>query len=174
MLDSLDGTRRGRCWTPTPGPRTARSPWAGWASATTAATWPTAAPRPAPTGPPGTCWRSPPARLLPDELRWTKFSAGLLDQGRQGLLLQPLRGAEEGRRVPGAELQQQVYYHRLGTPQSADVLVYFRPEHPEWQYDGRGHRGRPLPGHHHAPGHRRPLPHHGQGPAPSRTRCRSS
>ena len=28
-----------------------------------------------------------------------------------------------------------MFYHRLGTPQSADALVYFRPEHREWQYE---------------------------------------
>ena len=59
------GRAAGRCWTPTPGPRTARSPWAASAPATTAATWPIAAPRPAPIGPPGTSWRSPPARCCP-------------------------------------------------------------------------------------------------------------
>ena len=27
---------------------------------------------------------------------------------------------------------QTLYYHKLGTPQSADVRVYARPDHPSW------------------------------------------
>jgi prolyl oligopeptidase len=27
-------------------------------------------------------------------------------------------------------------YHRIGTPQSEDVLVYKRPDHPDWSFDG--------------------------------------
>ena len=27
-----------------------------------------------------------------------------------------------------------MYYHRLGTPQSGDVLVYRRPDHPDWGF----------------------------------------
>ena len=99
--------RRGCFWIPTSGRKTARSPWPEWASAMTANTWPTAAPRPAPTGPPGTCWRSPRGKLLPDELKWTKCVQRLVDQGRQGHFLQPLRRASPRRRVPGPQLQQQ-------------------------------------------------------------------
>lgn len=29
-------------------------------------------------------------------------------------------------------LNQSVYYHRLGTPQAEDVLIYARPENPDW------------------------------------------
>ena len=43
---------------------------------------------------------------------------------------------------PGAEYQtlnfnNKLCYHRVGTPQSADVLVYFRPEQRKWRYEGR-------------------------------------
>ncbi len=31
-------------------------------------------------------------------------------------------------------MNNRLCYHRLGTPQSADVPVYWRPEHPEWLY----------------------------------------
>src|SRR5688500_18771756 len=30
---------------------------------------------------------------------------------------------------------QKLYYHRLGTPQSADELIYSRPDEPDWGYD---------------------------------------
>ena len=51
-------------------------------------------------------------KVLPDELKWTKFSAGLLDQGRQGLLLQPLRGAEAGAEFQALNFNNKLYYHR--------------------------------------------------------------
>ena len=57
-----------------------------------------------------------------------------LDQGRQRLLLQPLRRAEGRRRAAGAEPEPELYYHRLGTPQAADKLVYERPDHPTWGF----------------------------------------
>ena len=60
-----------------------------------------------------------------------------LDERRQGLLLQPLRRAEAGRRRSRAlNLNQKLYYHRLGTPQAEDVLVYERPDHPKWGFGG--------------------------------------
>ena len=86
-------------------------------------------------------------KLLPDELKWTKFSHASWTKDGKGFFYTPLRRAAAGRRVPGPELQQQALLPPLGTPQSADVLVYWRPEHPEWRYDGRRDRGRPLPGH---------------------------
>ena len=76
------------------------------------------------------------AKQLPDELRWTKFSQRLLDQGRQGLFLRPLRAAQGRGRFQSLNFNHKLYYHRIGTPQEADVLVYYRPEHPDWQYDG--------------------------------------
>ena len=32
-------------------------------------------------------------------------------------------------------LNQRVMYHRVGTPQADDVLVYKRPDHPEWGFE---------------------------------------
>ncbi len=46
-------------------------------------------------------------RQLPDELQVDQVLQRLVDQGQQGLFLQPIRGAEDGRRVSGVELQQQ-------------------------------------------------------------------
>ena len=44
----------------------------------------------------------------------------------------PSRGAE----FQALNFNNKLCYHRVGTPQSADVLVYWRPEHPEWRYAG--------------------------------------
>ncbi len=31
-----------------------------------------------------------------------------------------------------AALNEKVYFHKLGDPQSADKLIYERPDHPNW------------------------------------------
>ena len=42
----------------------------------------------------------------------------------------------EGEAYKGANYYQKLYYHRLGTPQSEDVLVYERPDQKEWGFGG--------------------------------------
>ena len=75
-------------------------------------------------------------RQLSDELRWIKFSDASWTKDNQGFFYsryeQPKRGAE----FQSLNFNHKLYYHRIGTPQEADVLVYYRPEHPEWEYDG--------------------------------------
>ncbi|MET0180154.1 MAG: prolyl oligopeptidase family serine peptidase, partial [Novosphingobium sp.] len=70
---------------------------------------------------------------LADELAWVKFS-GLAWVGNEGVLYS--RFPESGDK-PGFQernYNQAVYFHRLGTPQSEDQLVFATPDHPE-----RGH-----------------------------------
>ena len=75
-------------------------------------------------------------KQLPDELKWTKFSNASWTKDDKGFFYsryeQPKRGAE----FQSLNFNNKLLYHRLGTPQEDDVLVYFRPEHPEWEYDG--------------------------------------
>ena len=57
--------------------------------------------------------RRRPAKTSPTSSKWVKFSRRRLDQGRQGLLLRPLRRAEEGRRArEPSNYNQKLYYHR--------------------------------------------------------------
>ena len=37
-----------------------------------------------------------------------------------------------------SDINAAVYYHRVGTPQSVDVLVMKDPEHPEWMFSASG------------------------------------
>ena len=75
-----------------------RRPGRHWRSATTASTSPTASPRPARDWNTWKVLDVDTGKPLADELKWVKFSGAVVDAGRQGLLLQPLPRAEEGRR----------------------------------------------------------------------------
>ena len=51
---------------------------------------------------------------------------------RQRLLLQPLsRTPAKGKELSSINEDHQVYYHRIGTPQSADELVFSDPKNPQ-------------------------------------------
>src|SRR5579884_1770894 len=70
-------------------------------------------------------------RDLPDLLRWVKFSGASWTKDGRGFFYS--RYPEPaGRALTEANRFQRVYYHRLGTPQAEDVLVYERPDQPEW------------------------------------------
>src|SRR3546814_18293924 len=40
------------------------------------------------------------------------------------------------RSLAGVNYFQKLYFHKIGTPQSADVLVYDRPDEKEWGFGG--------------------------------------
>ncbi len=40
-------------------------------------------------------------------------------------------------RADTGEHRERVYYHRVGTPQAHDAVIYSRPDAPEWRYDVR-------------------------------------
>lgn len=63
---------------------------------------------------------------LDDHLEWTRDGKGFF----YGRFPQP----EEGQEFQALNTGQRLYYHRVGTPQSEDVLVYHRPDKPEWGY----------------------------------------
>lgn len=68
---------------------------------------------------------------LPDEVRWVKFSA--LDWAKDGSGFYYSRFPEpkEGEAFQSLNENHAVYFHKLGTPQSADVLVHATPDRPK-------------------------------------------
>ncbi len=72
---------------------------------------------------------------LPDELRWVKFSSIAWTKDGKGFFYcrypEPPKDANP---MWHPNLNQKVYYHRLGTPQHEDMLILERPDHPEWRY----------------------------------------
>ncbi|MDX1548649.1 MAG: prolyl oligopeptidase family serine peptidase [Rhodothermales bacterium] len=72
---------------------------------------------------------------LPDVLRWIKFSGASWDADGAGFYYSRYDAPEDGEdALAGVNKNQKLYYHRLGTDQADDVLVYERPDQPEWGF----------------------------------------
>jgi len=73
-------------------------------------------------------------RVLPEKLRWIKFSGASWTRDGRGFFYARFDEPAPGAAFQDLNLNQKVFYHRLGTPQSQDVLVYRRPDHPDWTF----------------------------------------
>ncbi len=70
-------------------------------------------------------------RDLSDHLKWIKFSGASWTNDGAGFFYS--RYPEPGdKALTDVNRFQRLYYHRLGTEQTADVLVYERPDQPDW------------------------------------------
>lgn len=69
-------------------------------------------------------------QVLPDEIRWAKFTQ-LAWVGSEGFLYSRFPEPEKGQDFQARNYNQAVYFHRLGTPQSADEPVYATPGTPD-------------------------------------------
>ena len=67
---------------------------------------------------------------LSDEVRWAKFT-NLAWVGSEGFLYSRFPPPAEGEAFQARNYNQAVWFHRIGTPQDQDVLVYATPDHPE-------------------------------------------
>lgn len=65
-----------------------------------------------------------------EEIRWAKFT-DLAWVGEEGFLYSRFPEPEEGQDFQALNYDQAVYFHRIGTPQSEDQLVYATPEQRE-------------------------------------------
>jgi prolyl oligopeptidase len=70
---------------------------------------------------------------LSDEIRWAKFT-DLAWVGEEGFLYSRFPEPAQGQDFQALNYDQAVYFHRLGTPQSADELVYATPEHRDYNH----------------------------------------
>ncbi|WP_121353485.1 prolyl oligopeptidase family serine peptidase [Flavisolibacter nicotianae] len=67
---------------------------------------------------------------LTDNLNWLKFT-GFSWKGEEGFYYSRYPEPQAGDKMKGRNVNQKLYYHKIGTPQSADVLVYEDTEHPQ-------------------------------------------
>jgi prolyl oligopeptidase len=70
----------------------------------------------------------------PDLLRWSKFSGASWARDGSGFWYSAYAEPAPGSEYEGVNENQQLRFHRLGDPQSADALVYARPDHPRWGF----------------------------------------
>jgi len=69
---------------------------------------------------------------LPDLIQWAKtWSVGWSRQG-DGFYYSRFDEPPAGEALKSANFFQKIYYHKQGTPQSEDKLVYHRPDQKEW------------------------------------------
>ena len=73
-------------------------------------------------------------KRLPDEIRWAKFTE-LGWVGDEGFLYSRFPKPAEGTAFQGRNYDHAVYFHRLGTRQEEDRLVYATPEHREFNHE---------------------------------------
>ena len=68
-------------------------------------------------------------KQLDDKLDWIKFS-GLSWKGEDGFYYSRYPDADEKNRMTNQNQNHKLYYHKLGTAQNQDVLIYEDKEHP--------------------------------------------
>ena len=73
-------------------------------------------------------------RLLSDELKWVKFSGVSWTKDSRGFFYSRYDEPKEGAAFQSLNKNQKVFYHRVGSSQADDVLVYKRPDQPDWGF----------------------------------------
>ena len=73
---------------------------------------------------------------LPDVIRWVKFSSASWTKDGKGFFYSRYDEPNEKTRLQDANYFQKLYYHRLGTSQSEDILIYNRNDQKEWGFGG--------------------------------------
>ncbi len=73
---------------------------------------------------------------LPDVIKWVKFSDASWTRDGKGFFYSRYDEPKEGEALSGTNYFQKLYFHKLGTSQSEDVLVYERKDQKEWGFGG--------------------------------------
>ncbi|MBM3848473.1 MAG: S9 family peptidase, partial [Verrucomicrobia bacterium] len=73
---------------------------------------------------------------LSDHLKWVKFSGASWTRDNRGFFYSRYDEPKPGENLKGVNYYHKLYYHRIGTPQSEDRLVYQRQDQKEWGFSG--------------------------------------
>ena len=74
---------------------------------------------------------------LPDVIKWVKFSSASWGKDGRGFFYSRYAEPEAGEKLKGVNKFQKLYFHRLGSPQSEDALIYERGDQPDWGFGAR-------------------------------------
>ncbi len=73
---------------------------------------------------------------LPDVIKWVKFSGAAWTKDGSGFYYSRYDEPTEAAKLTKVNYFHKLYFHRLGTPQAEDKLVYHRPDQKEWSFGG--------------------------------------
>jgi prolyl oligopeptidase len=73
---------------------------------------------------------------LSDHLRWVKFSGASWKKDGGGFYYSRYDAPKPGDTLKGVNKFHKLYFHKLGTKQSEDDLVYERKDKPDWGFSG--------------------------------------
>ncbi len=72
---------------------------------------------------------------LDEPLEHIKYYPPVFSRDGDGVYYSRFPAPAAGKDLTEADHDCRVYFHRLGTPVSSDIVVYERPDHPTWQFD---------------------------------------
>jgi prolyl oligopeptidase len=73
-------------------------------------------------------------KVLEDKIEWVKFGGATWSADNKGFFYNRYDEPKEGEEFTSLNLNQKVFYHKLGDSQSDDVLIHADPENPEWGF----------------------------------------
>ena len=76
------------------------------------------------------------AKNTADDLNWIKFSGASWKKDGSGFFYSRYAEPKGENKLRAQVFNQKLYFHKLGTPQSQDTLVYERPDHKDWLFHG--------------------------------------
>ena len=91
----------------------------------------------------GTDWRTlkvldvATGKPLEDEVKWAKFTAVAWAHNGSGFFYSRFPEPEQGAAFQALNLNHALYFHKIGTPQSADIKVYSTPDKPKQSHVGQ-------------------------------------
>ncbi|MDR7049038.1 prolyl oligopeptidase [Duganella sp. 3397] len=72
-----------------------------------------------------------------DQIKWVKFSNTAWLHDGSGFFYSRYDEPTEAGKLAAVNYFQKLYFHKIGTPQSADTLVYDRPDNKDWGFSAQ-------------------------------------
>jgi prolyl oligopeptidase len=71
---------------------------------------------------------------LPDIVKWSKFAGAAWRKDGSGFYYARYDAPLQGSELQGVNKNHKLYFHKIGTSQEADPLVFARPDQPGWMF----------------------------------------